>query len=142
MFGRKKNKKMVTTQKPQEIRTLIGEGCVFEGNITTNTSTRIDGHIKGSVNGQGTMIIGEKGIVSGEVKANEIIVYGTLEGTIETQRLEIRVGGQIEGDIFTKSLIIEDGGIYNGKCFMDSKSVGTIGSAVEIAPPEKQKIAK
>ncbi len=118
MFGKDKNNKQ-STPKPNEITTLIGEGCLFEGDITSPSSTRIDGHVRGNLKSKGSLIIGEKGVVSGEVKATEVLVYGKIEGNVESQRLEIKKDGSVVGDVFTKSLIIEDGGFYNGRCAME-----------------------
>lgn len=131
MFGRGKNKKREMNNKPHEIRTLIGEGCVFEGNITSSTSTRIDGQLRGTLAGQNTLVIGEKGVVTGEVKSVDIIIYGVVEGTVEAQRVEIKDGGMITGDIFTRTLVVEDGGIYNGKCFMDHAPANQTTGAIE-----------
>lgn len=125
MFGRRKKKKKqvvepVGTSRSNEITTLIAEGCLFEGNINTSASTRIDGHVKGSVNGQSSLIVGEKGVVAGEIQSVEIIVFGVLEGNVKARRLEIKHGGVVNGDIAAKSFIVEEGGIYNGTCKMDT----------------------
>ena len=105
-----------------DVITLIGQGCLFEGNITSPASTRLDGTIKGNIDSKGTLIIGEGGVVSGEVKAVEISVHGKVEGNIESEKLIIKNGGIVSGDVHSKSFIIEDGGIYNGKCLMGSSS--------------------
>jgi cytoskeletal protein CcmA (bactofilin family) len=98
MFGKNSNKKK-TNLNPNEIRTLIGEGCVFEGNIKSPYSTRIDGNVKGKVDGDSNLIIGEKGVIIGEVQALEIIVYGKIEGDVESEKIEIKKGGSIIGDM-------------------------------------------
>lgn len=116
----KKEVKPVSTSKSSEITTLIAEGCLFEGNVNTTASTRIDGQVKGSVNCQNSLIVGESGYVSGEIQAVEIIVFGVLEGNVKARRIEIKQGGVVNGDVVAKSFIIEDGGIYNGTCKMDT----------------------
>ncbi len=126
MFGKDKNHKQ-SASRPNEITTLIGEGCLFEGNITSPSSARIDGHVIGNFKGNGSLIIGEKGVVSGEVKANEVLVYGKVEGNVESQRLEIKKDGIVVGDVLTKFFILEDGGIYNGRCAMEQLSQIVVG---------------
>lgn len=121
MFGSKKGGKPPKSEASQ-ITTSIGEECVFEGNISTSSSTRIDGTLKGKIVGENIIIVGERGMISGEVKAVETIVFGKVEGTIESERLEIKSTGKVTGDIFINALIVEDGGAYNGRCTMD---VGT-----------------
>lgn len=102
--------------------TLIGQGCLFEGNLTSPASTRLDGTIKGNIDSKGTLVVGEGGIIQGEVKAIEISVHGKVEGNIESEKLIIKNGGMVSGDVHSKSFIIEDGGMYNGKCLMGTSS--------------------
>ncbi|MCK5391689.1 MAG: polymer-forming cytoskeletal protein [Deltaproteobacteria bacterium] len=104
---------------PNHITTLIGDGCEFEGNMSSSSSTRIDGKLKGRITGENSIVVGETGLVLGEIKASETVVYGKVEGTIETNSLEIKRSGIVLGDIFIESLIVEDGGIYNGRCTMN-----------------------
>ena len=103
-----------------DVITLIGEGFLIEGNITSPSSTRLDGTVKGNISSKGSLIIGEKGIVSGEVSAVEVVVHGRVEGNVESEKLIIKNGGMVSGDVHSKSFIIEEGGIYNGKCLMES----------------------
>lgn len=104
---------------PKHITTLIGDGCEFEGNMSTSTSTRIDGKLTGKITGENNIIVGEHGLVLGEIKAANTVIYGRVEGVIETHRLEIKKSGIVLGDVFIESLIVEDGGVYNGRCTMD-----------------------
>ncbi len=104
---------------PNHITTLIGDGCEFEGNMSSSSSTRIDGKLKGRITGENSIVVGETGLVLGEIKASETVVYGKVEGTIETNSLEIKKSGIVLGDIFIESLIVEGGGIYNGRCTMN-----------------------
>ncbi|MBI2485839.1 MAG: polymer-forming cytoskeletal protein [Deltaproteobacteria bacterium] len=118
--------------KNNPILALIGKGCLFAGDITITSpsSKRIDGHVRGNFKGRGSLIIGEKGVVSGEVKASEGIVYGKIEGNVESQRLEIKKDASVAGDLFTKSLIIEEGGVYNGSCSMEQLPQTVIGRLI------------
>jgi cytoskeletal protein CcmA (bactofilin family) len=122
MFDKKKSAKPV---KPDasHFTTSIGEECVFEGHISTSSSTRIDGKLKGKISGENTLIVGERGVILGEVKASEVIVYGRIEGIIDSERLEIKSSGAVTGDIFIDKLVVEEGGVYNGRCGM-SEHVG------------------
>ena len=82
------------------ITTLIGDGCEFEGNMSTSTSTRIDGKLNGRIAGQNTIVVGENGVVMGEVRASETVVFGRVEGVIESGSLEIKRSGIVLGDVF------------------------------------------
>lgn len=109
----------MSKSNPNHITTLIGDGCEFEGNMSTSTSTRIDGKLNGRISGENSIVVGENGLVLGEIKATETVVYGRVEGVIESVSLEIKRSGIVLGDVFIESLIVEDGGIYNGRCTMN-----------------------
>ncbi len=119
IFGKSKESKKLPKSASSHITTLIGDGCEFEGNMSTSTSTRIDGKLNGKITGQNSIIIGENGVVVGEVRATETVVYGRVEGVIESHSLEIKRSGIVLGDVFIESLIVEDGGVYNGRCTMN-----------------------
>lgn len=119
MIGSKKNDSAGSGGKgnKDQITTLVGEGASFEGNITTS-SARIDGTFKGEAKLYGSLIIGEKGHVHGDVSSPKVIVYGKVEGKVKANSLEIKETGNIEGDISVQTLTVDSGGIFNGSSAM------------------------
>lgn len=115
VFG-KKQKELVDSH----IATIISEGCIIDGNITSNHSIKIDGIINGNIDAKQGVILGDTGRILGHVNAAEAVVFGQIQGNIQTQKLEIRSTGKIYGDIKTDSIEMEFGAIYNGKVTMDS----------------------
>ncbi|WP_448587184.1 bactofilin family protein [Thermocrinis sp.] len=116
MFGGKKKEEGIT----QEVRTLIGPGTTFEGNITIHAGfARIDGEVLGNISGNGGIIIGEGGSVKGDIVAEELIVYGKVVGNIKARSLELRQGCTVEGNIMVGELYVEKGAMYNGECRME-----------------------
>ena len=115
MLGRKKE----TELSSQEVRTIVGPGCLFEGNLTIPEGlTRIDGEVIGNIKGSGGLIIGERGSVKGDLSIENVVVYGKVHGNIKARSLEIRASGRVEGDIQVQELVVEKGAVYNGKCSM------------------------
>jgi cytoskeletal protein CcmA (bactofilin family) len=102
----------------QAISTLISEGSTVDGDLKAPAFTRIDGQVTGNVHVDEGLILGEKGIVKGNVTTKQVIVYGTVNGNITVQSLEIKATGKITGDIETGTLQVEAGGVYNGKLAM------------------------
>ena len=100
-----------------QITTLVGEGASFEGNITTS-SARIDGSFKGEAKLYGSLIIGEKGHVQGDVSSPKVVVFGKIEGKVKANNLDIMESGNVEGDITVQTLTVESGGIFNGNSVM------------------------
>ncbi|MFN7065489.1 MAG: polymer-forming cytoskeletal protein [Aquificaceae bacterium] len=119
MFGKKEEAKV----SRQEIRNLIGAGCVFEGNLTISEGlTRIDGEVLGNISGSGGVLIGEKGKVKGNISLSEVVIYGKVEGDISAKSVELRSGSNVKGNITTAELLIEKGAIYNGQCKVEQSS--------------------
>lgn len=104
----------------QAISTMISEGCVLDGNLKAPAYVRIEGQITGDVTIDEGLILGEKGMVNGNVVTKEMIVYGTVKGNISAHSLEIRSTGRITGEIKTEILQVESGGTHNGKLTMSA----------------------
>lgn len=102
----------------QEISTLIGLGFTITGELKGNAVIRIDGTVIGNVNVEGGIVLGEKGMIKGDIQTASAIIYGTVNGNVKTQNLEIKKTGKVNGDIKTDALEIELGAQYNGKLEM------------------------
>ena len=106
-----------------EIKTLISQGCKFEGNLYSPSYTRIDGTIQGNLTGDSGIVIGEKGVISGDVRATEVIVFGTVKGNITSDTLVIKPSGSVNGNIAINTFSAEKGAVYNGTCKMGGNNV-------------------
>jgi len=59
--------------------TIIGAGCKLTGNIKTDHSVQIHGHVVGDVTAD-TVVIGRGGTVEGKVVTTNLFLHGTLNG--------------------------------------------------------------
>jgi cytoskeletal protein CcmA (bactofilin family) len=114
------SKKSKVELDQQVISTLISDGCVLDGNLKATAIVRIEGQVTGDVAIDEGLILGEKGLITGNIVTKEMIVYGTVKGNIIAHSLEIRSTGQIFGEIRTQLLQVETGGSHNGKLSMSS----------------------
>lgn len=104
--------------------TLISKGCIVHGKIESDVFVRIDGHIKGDVFiGEG-LIVGENGIIEGNIQVKEIVIHGIVKGTIKAESIDIKSSGNILGDLHTQTLQVETGAIYVGNVIMDKEPIG------------------
>lgn len=110
----------------QAISTLISDGSTISGNLKAPAVARIDGQVTGDVHIDEGLILGEKGLIIGNINTKEMVVYGTVNGNITTQSLEIKGTGKITGDIETATLLVEAGGVYNGHLAMQSANTKQI----------------
>ena len=61
------------------------------------------------------MTVGPNSKVNANIKAQEIIVFGTIKGNVESEsRVSLRTGASIVGDIKTAGIVIEDGAYFKG----------------------------
>ena len=99
--------------------TLIGNGTILEGTLTSRESICIEGTVRGKVLCEGSVIIGPKGRVDADIYAETVLVGGEVNGNIVSKsKLEITTDGKLRGDIKTGSLIVAEGVLFEGKCQM------------------------
>jgi cytoskeletal protein CcmA (bactofilin family) len=102
----------------QTISTLISEGSILDGNLKAPAVARIDGQLNGDVIVEEGLILGEKGSIKGNILTKELVIYGVVNGNIQSNSLEIKSTGRVNGEIRTQTLIVENGAIYNGSLSM------------------------
>jgi cytoskeletal protein CcmA (bactofilin family) len=102
----------------QEISTIIGLGFTITGELKGKAVIRIDGTVIGNVNVEGGIVLGEKGMIKGDIQTDSAIIYGTVNGNVKALNLEIKKTGKVNGDIKTEAIEIEMGAQYNGKLEM------------------------
>lgn len=113
-----KKNKPINDINQQEISTIIGDGFILTGELIGTSVIRIDGKITGNIKVINGVILGEKGVIVGDIETSSAILYGTVNGNVKAQQLEIKKTGRVNGDIKTETLEIEMGAQYNGKLEM------------------------
>lgn len=102
------------------INTVIGENSKIEGLLAASDPARIDGFLQGKILSKSSVIVGEHGGVKGDIKAEEILVAGTVYGNLTAgQRIELTETGRVLGDMITKTLVIDEGASFKGNCTME-----------------------
>jgi len=106
-------------KQTEGLNTFVAEGTRFQGTIEVRGDVQIDGHVEGTVESTGSVIVGEPAVVSGEVRAREATVAGRLRGRITgRERVVLLPGCRLEGDVHAASFKIEDGAYFQGNCVM------------------------
>lgn len=112
MFKGEKNK--TNNDSPERLNRLVS-GTELEGDLKTESNLRVDGRIIGNTQCNGKFVLGEKGIVDGNLNATTAELEGTVDGDIAVEDLLIlRKTAIIKGGISTGRLIIEDGAQIGG----------------------------
>ena len=101
------------------IDTLIGEGCKIKGDIVCDNSMKIDGQIFGNILAKSTVIVSKDALIKGDVNSDKLIVYGKIDGNVQSDFLDLKSTAFLQGDITTKVFQCEAGSVYKGTIEMD-----------------------
>ncbi len=102
-----------------EIKTILGKGCVLGGDFSCETGARIDGTVEGNVKVAGQLIVGENGVIRGDVECAGIVLGGIIVGDVlAPERAELIATARLMGDLKTAAIVIDEKAIFQGKCDM------------------------
>ena len=121
-------------EKFAHIQEVIDDPDVHDGDII------ILGKLEGEFNLKGALQVAEPASVTGEVKANNITVKGSVEGTITAvDKIHLDPTAKIKGHISSPKISVMDGALFDGEINMSSQSAKPIYSPVsDSSSPPKQ----
>ena len=102
--------------KRREAPTVIGPGASIEGAVRVTGALHIDGEVRGTVEAKGSVSIGPRGVVDGEVHGESVAVAGNVFGVVyATGHLHMLDSGHVRGDVFYDTIQIDRGGGVDGR---------------------------
>lgn len=113
----------------ERVTSVLGPGIIWSGNLGGKGGIRIEGTFEGEINIRGLVVVGETGKVTCQnVRANTVVIAGSLKGNVTAEKLEIRSTGRVWGDVVTTAFSTEEGAFLRGQVRMEEK--------VELGPEE------
>ena len=101
------------------VATIVGQDASLRGSYSSKGSIRVDGELYGNLVSEDGVIVGQSGMVRGNITAKAVIIGGKVQGNVTAyQRLDLQSTAQLEGDIATPVLQIEEGATFEGNCQM------------------------
>jgi cytoskeletal protein CcmA (bactofilin family) len=98
---------------------IITSGTVIKGDVTASGDFRLDGTLEGNIQLNGKLVIGDSGVVNGNVLCMNANIIGTVNGNLSVKELlSLHSSARVKGDILINKLSIEPGAIFTGKCNM------------------------
>ena len=95
--------------------TIFGKTMKIIGDVKCDQELFVDGEMEGRLDLKNRLTIGPESKVNANIKAKEVIVFGSVRGNVEAEeRIALRAGATIVGDIKTAGIIIEDGAYFKG----------------------------
>jgi cytoskeletal protein CcmA (bactofilin family) len=101
----------------KELVALLGEGAKFEGKLVFEGRVRIDGHFRGEIEGEGTLVVGDRAEVEANLSVGTLIVLGgTVRGQVlASQMVELHAPAKVFGNITAPQLVIDRGVVFEGQ---------------------------
>ncbi|MBM3432644.1 MAG: polymer-forming cytoskeletal protein [Bacteroidetes bacterium] len=104
--------------------TMIGPGTTLKGDIQSQQDLRIDGTVIGNVKSSSKIIIGQGGVVEGDLESTQCDVNGKVNGNIRCRELlQLRGESAVTGNLYAGKLQIEPSATFNGQCHMGANIV-------------------
>ena len=98
---------------------IITDGTVIKGDIIASGDFRLDGKLEGNIQLNGKLVVGDSGIINGNVLCQNANIIGCVNGNISVKELlSLHATARVRGDILINNLSIEPGAMFSGKCRM------------------------
>jgi cytoskeletal protein CcmA (bactofilin family) len=111
--------------------TSVDASSEVEGRLRSKQTLRIDGRVKGEIECEKTVLVGETARVSASISADEVQIAGTVEGDIAARRkITLLRTAVVSGDLTTPGIVIEEGAKLKGRIVIGSDA-GAVDTAVE-----------
>ena len=135
MFGNKKNKEVSTSKdngsvssRSGSLNTLV-KGTNIKGDIKAESDIRVDGKIEGILTCNAKVIIGQTGVVEGEITCVNAVIEGRFDGNLVVKEtLSLKETAIINGDASYDKLIVQQGAVINAAIKRNNSS-GNNGAA-------------
>jgi len=107
------------TRDVSEVVSVVGSGMKVTGDCVTDGTLRVEGRVEGTIRAAKAVVVGEGGVVSGDIQTQDAVVAGTVQGSIAADsRVELQSTCRIEGDIRSRRVKLEEGGQVDGRLEM------------------------
>ena len=108
-FNLTKNRDMQQSRESNKID-IIEKTTKIIGDITSQADFRIDGNVEGTITTSGKVVVGEEGLVSGNITCVNSDIAGRVKGSLDVSGvLSLKSSAKIEGQVIAGKLAIEAG---------------------------------
>ena len=112
---------------------FLDEGSEIEGRYTCAGTVVLDAKLRGDVVAHDTLLLGERGVVEGTVRAGALVVRGTIVGDVTaTDSVELKATARVTGDVASPLVVIEKGAVLDGRCRMTKEEPAAAHGAVVV----------
>ena len=112
----------MATDGPDRLNVIV-EGSKIVGDFIAESNVRIDGEVQGNVTSSSKVVIGQAGLIKGNLVCGDADIEGRIEGTLKVEGpLTLRLNSNVTGEISTAKIQLEEGAQFLGECKMNNFS--------------------
>ena len=139
----KRDDKHIRKKKDSGI-VVLGKTTSFTGILKFNSTLRIQGSFRGTIEAAGELIVDKEAVVEADyITVSSLTVYGSITGTVQAvDKVDMMSGAKVNGDVTAARLRIADGVLFEGQCSMTSveKEIEIFSRSAEEIKAELQRI--
>lgn len=94
---------------------IISVDMTVSGDLRAAGDIQVEGTVAGDIE-CGSLIVGEKAEIKGNVLAEEVVIRGRVDGSIRARKVTLSSTSHVEGDILHQALAVETGAFFEGNC--------------------------
>jgi excisionase family DNA binding protein len=120
---------------------ILDVDATMQGSLVFSdpVNLRINGEFDGNLTTKGSLTVGETASVKAQIKGENVIISGKVNGTIKADNVKLFSTAEVYGDIQAAKVSIEEGAIFDGRCHMSDNKV-SLSEISDYLSVEKQKI--
>lgn len=114
--------------------TFISNNTKIKGELTFEGNVRLDNYLEGNIiSDSGLLIIGEQAMIIGDIRAEAVVIIGTVNGSVEAlDCVEVAANGKVTGNICAPHVNFEPGSVFVGRCTIGAKAKAPVESLPEV----------
>jgi cytoskeletal protein CcmA (bactofilin family) len=94
---------------------LVPRGGVFEGQVAVAGLTRVEGTVRGSLQGSGKLILGPESRIEGRIECEVLSSRGEIVGPVIVRKhAHFGDGARFEGDLRAPAVEVDGDVLWNG----------------------------
>ncbi|MEO0588353.1 MAG: polymer-forming cytoskeletal protein [Planctomycetota bacterium] len=117
--------------------TVVGADSHFKGELTFDSTARINGKFDGTITGKGELHVNQNALCKADVNAGGVQVDGRVEGNLEAKdTVRLNTNGAVKGDITAAKMVMAEGASFYGVCAVGPEAQQQAARASSAPTPE------
>lgn len=110
-------------QTNEPLNGFVDAGCTIRGELDFKSSFRLDGRVEGNVRSPSELVVGDSGVVEGEIHVARCLIGGVVRGIIRvSDRVVLHATARVWADVYAPALVMEEGAFLEGKVNMETET--------------------